>query len=190
MTTRPAEPAATAPAQTSGSPARGWRPGAVELFTVALLLGLIARGWLVAHTGSARTQTWMTIFVSIVIQATPFVVLGTVVSAAIAALVPPSFFARALPRRAALAVPVAGVAGVLLPGCECGSVPIAGALVRRGVTPAAALAFLLSAPAINPVVLGATYVAFPGHPGMVVARLAASLLAAIVMGWLWLRLGR
>jgi uncharacterized membrane protein YraQ (UPF0718 family) len=69
-------------------------------------------------------------------------------------------------------------------------VPIASALVRRGVTPAAALAFLLSAPAINPVVLVATSVAFPGRPSMVLARLVASLLTAIVMGWLWLRLGK
>src|SRR5439155_22385817 len=58
------------------------------------------------------------------------------------------------------------------------------------VTPAAALAFLLSAPAINPVVLVATSVAFPGRPQMVWARLLASLLAAVGMGWLWLRLGR
>jgi uncharacterized membrane protein YraQ (UPF0718 family) len=112
------------------------------------------------------------------------------VSAAIAALVPPTFFARVLPRRAALAVPVAGAAGAILPGCECGSVPVAGALIRRGVTPGAALAFLLSAPAINPVVLVATAVAFPGRPAMVLGRLLASLLTAVVMGWLWLRLGR
>jgi uncharacterized membrane protein YraQ (UPF0718 family) len=165
-------------------------PGAVEVFVALLLVAVLARGWLVGHTASPRAQTWLTIFVSIVIQAAPFVVLGTVVSAAIAVLVPPAFFARALPRRAALAVPVAGVAGAVLPGCECGSVPIAGALVRRGVTPAAALAFLLSAPAINPVVLVATSVAFPGKPSMVGARLAASLATSIVMGWLWLRLGK
>jgi uncharacterized protein len=169
---------------------RRLRPGAVELFVGVLVVAVLLRGWLVGATNSARVQTWLTIFVSIVIQATPFVVLGTVVSAAIAALVPPSFFARALPRRPALAVPVAGVAGAVLPGCECGSVPIAGALVRRGVTPAAALAFLLSAPAINPVVLVSTAVAFPGKPQMVLARFAASLLASVVMGWLWLRLGR
>jgi len=82
------------------------------------------------------------------------------------------------------------MAGVVLPGCECASVPVAGALVRRGVTPAAALAFLLSAPAINPVVLTATAVAFPRNPEMVFARFGASLLVACAMGWLWLRLGR
>jgi uncharacterized protein len=104
--------------------------------------------------------------------------------------VPASFFARALPGHPALAVPVAGAAGVILPGCECGSVPIAGALVRRGVTPAAALAFLLSAPAINPIVLTATAFAFPGQPMMVVGRGVASIVTACVMGWLWLRIGR
>ncbi|GIH20195.1 hypothetical protein Raf01_83670 [Rugosimonospora africana] len=58
------------------------------------------------------------------------------------------------------------------------------------MTPAAALAFLLSAPAINPVVLVSTSVAFAGRPMVVVARLVASLFTATVMGWLWLRLGR
>jgi uncharacterized membrane protein YraQ (UPF0718 family) len=188
--TRQADPPASAQAPPVRAPHRRFRPGAVEVFTALLLVAVLARGWLVGHTESPRVQTWMTIFVSIVIQATPFVVLGTVISAAIAALVPPSFFAKALPRRPALAVPVAGLAGAVLPGCECGSVPIAGALVRRGVTPAAALAFLLSAPAINPVVLAATFVAFPGHHEMVWARLGASLLASVAMGWLWLRLGK
>jgi uncharacterized protein len=85
---------------------------------------------------------------------------------------------------------VAAAAGVALPGCECGSVPIAARLVASGVTPAAALAFLLSAPAINPIVLAATAVAFPGEPAMVFARLLASLAAAVAMGLLWIALGR
>lgn len=103
---------------------------------------------------------------------------------------PEGVFRRILPRRAALAVPVAGVAGAVLPGCERASVPVAGSLVSRGVTPAAAFAFLLSAPAVNPVVLTATAIAFPGNPAMVLARLLASLATAVVMGWLWLRFGR
>ena len=133
---------------------------------------------------------WGTVFVAVCLQALPFLVLGVALSAAISTLVPPSFFARVLPRRPALAVPVAGVAGVVLPGCECASVPVAGSLVRRGVAPAAALAFLLAAPAVNPVVLVATAVAFPGQPEMVAGRFVASLVVALVMGWLWTLLGR
>jgi uncharacterized membrane protein YraQ (UPF0718 family) len=166
------------------------RPGSLEALTIVLLAVVLLRGPLVSLFASPAMQTFATVFVSIVVQAIPFLVLGVVISGAIAVFVPPSFFAKALPSRPALAVPVAGLCGVVLPGCECGSVPIAGGLVRRGVTPAAAFAFLLSAPAINPVVLVATAVAFPGRPEMVFARFGASAVAAIIMGWLWLRLGK
>ncbi|RYF38123.1 MAG: permease, partial [Comamonadaceae bacterium] len=47
-----------------------------------------------------------------------------------------------------------------------------------------------SAPAINPVVLGATAVAFPNNPEMVLGRLLASLVASIAVGLVWLALGR
>jgi uncharacterized membrane protein YraQ (UPF0718 family) len=133
---------------------------------------------------------WATVFVAIVVQAMPFLVLGVTISAAVAAFVPDDLLARALPSRPVFAVPAAAAAGVALPGCECGSVPIAGRLVDRGMLPAAALAFLLSAPAINPIVLVATAVAFPGRPEVVAARFLASLLAAVVVGLVWARTGR
>ncbi|MBQ1091553.1 permease [Streptomyces sp. B93] len=160
------------------------------LLVLALLLVLLVQSPVRRALAAPVLQSWLTVFVAVVVQALPFLVFGVLLSAALAVFVPPSFFARALPGRTALAVPVAGAAGAVLPGCECASVPVAGALVRRGVTPAAALAFLLSAPAINPVVLTATAVAFSGEPRMVLARFVAGLLAACVMGWLWQRLGR
>ncbi|MGQ0843118.1 MAG: permease [Sporichthyaceae bacterium] len=134
--------------------------------------------------------TWSTVFVSIVVQALPFLVFGVLLSASITAFVPESWFRKALPARPGAAVPVAGLAGAVLPGCECASVPVAASLIRRGVPAAAALAFLLSAPAINPVVLVATAVAFPDAPEMVAGRFVASLIVAVVMGWLWLKFGK
>ncbi|WUR95164.1 permease [Streptomyces sp. NBC_01262] len=158
--------------------------------TVLLIVAIGLQGPVRRALSAPVMQSWMTVFVAVVVQALPFLVLGVLLSAAIAVFVPPAFFARALPDRPALAVPAAAMAGVVLPGCECASVPVAGALVRRGVAPAAALAFLLSAPAINPIVLTATAVAFPNDPRMVLARFGASLLVACAMGWLWQRLGR
>jgi uncharacterized membrane protein YraQ (UPF0718 family) len=168
----------------------GWHVDSTFMLMMLLVLIVCFQGPLSEAVSAPAVQSWMTVFVAIFTQALPFLVLGVLLSAAIAVFVPPSFFARALPRRPVLAVPVAGMAGVVLPGCECASVPVAGALVRRGVTPAVALTFLLSAPAINPIVLTATAVAFPRAPQMVLARLAASLLVACGMGWLWHRLGR
>ena len=169
---------------------RGWHFSSSLALTLLLPLLFGLQGPIRQVLSAPVMQSWMTVFVAVLVQALPFLVLGVALSAAIAVFVPASFFARALPSRATLAVLVAGVAGAVLPGCECASVPVAGALVRCGVTPAAALAFLLSAPAINPIVLTATAVAFPGDPEMVLARAVASLLVACVMGWLWQRLGR
>ncbi|MGW0826675.1 permease [Streptomyces sp. NPDC002845] len=168
----------------------GWQISSPLALTMLLVLLVALQGPIRGLLSTPVMESWTTVFVAVIVQALPFLVLGVLLSAVLAVFVPPSFFARALPKRPALAVPVAGAAGVVLPGCECASVPVAGALVRRGVTPAAALAFLLSAPAVNPIVLTATAVAFPGNPEMVVARLVASLVVACGMGWLWQRLGR
>jgi uncharacterized membrane protein YraQ (UPF0718 family) len=168
----------------------GWNVDPVLVLTLVLLVGFLAQGPVRRLLSTPVMQSWMTVFVAVVVQALPFLVLGVLLSAGLAVFVPPSVFTRVLPKRPSLAVPVAGLAGAILPGCECASVPVAGALVRGGVTPSAAVAFLLSAPAINPVVLTATAVAFPGQPRMVLARFAASLAASCVMGWLWQRLGR
>ncbi|XVU30537.1 permease [Actinoplanes sp. CA-054009] len=172
------------------APPKERKIGSLEVLALLLVLLVLFREQLAGLVDGARLQTWTTVFVSVLVQAAPFLVFGVALSAVIAVFVPRSFWARALPKHPALAVPAAGLAGVALPGCECGSVPIAGSLIRRGVTPAAALAFLLAAPAINPIVLTATVIAFPGRPEMAVARGVASLLVAVLMGWLWLRLGK
>ena len=55
----------------------------------------------------------------------------------------------------------------------------------RGIPEGAALTFLLAAPAINPIVMVSTAVAFPGRPEMVVARFCASLVTAVIVGFFW-----
>jgi hypothetical protein len=171
------------------APARARELPTLELLAVLLVAAVLLRPAMAGLFDDPALQTWSTIFVSITIQALPFLVLGVTVSGAIAALLPPGWLAEHLPKRAILAVPTAGLAGLALPGCECGSVPIAGRLTARGAPPSAAFAFMLSAPAINPVVLVATAVAFPGQPRVVAARFVASLLTAVAVGLLWGRFG-
>ena len=169
---------------------RAGRPAGIWLVAATVVLAALCRPLLEGLLSRPAVANWATVFVAITLQAVPFLVLGVTASAAIAAYVPPTLLPRLLPSRPEAAVPVAALAGVVLPGCECGSVPIARRLIERGATPPAALAFLLAAPAINPVVLTATAVAFPGRPEMVAARFLASLLASMVVGWVWLRAGR
>ncbi len=164
--------------------------GVLPIAVGALAALLVARPLVQRLFQSSGWSTWATVFVSVCFQALPFLVLGVVISGLIAAFVPMGAIERWLPRNQAAAVPVAGIAGAALPGCECGSVPVAGRLIGSGAPAAAALTFLLAAPAINPVVIVSTAVAFPGRIDMAIARLVASFLMAVVVGWIWVALGR
>lgn len=176
-------------------PRRRW-PGRFDITSVhalaaILLLGLCATP-LLTRIGDASTkfQAATTIFVSVFVQAVPFLVLGVLVSGAIAAFVSPALLQRVLPNSTAGAICVAGVAGMAVPGCECGSVPASRRLIDHGAPSSAALTFMLAAPAVNPVVLVATAVAFTGEPAMVAARFTGSLATALITGAMWARIGR
>lgn len=174
---------------TRAAPSRR-RITSLEVLCVVLVLALVGQNWLASVLDAPALRTGATVFVAVCVQALPFLVLGVLVSGAIAAFVSAAALHRVLPRRAALAVPVAGMAGVALPNCECAAVPVARRLMQQDVPASVALTFLLAAPAVNPIVLVATAVAFPGEPMMVLARFAGSMATAVVVGWLWARFGR
>jgi len=168
----------------------GSRITSMHVFCAVLLVAILAQPLLFEALSVPVLQTAATVFVAVCVQALPFLVLGVLLSGAIAGFVSPALLRRVLPARPAAAVPVAGAAGLVLPGCECASVPVARRLIGQGVPDAAALTFLLAAPAVNPVVLVATAVAFPGEPRMVLARAVGALATACVTGWLWQRFGK
>jgi uncharacterized membrane protein YraQ (UPF0718 family) len=126
------------------------------------------------------------VFGSLLIEALPFVLLGAFVSATIEVLVPRSVFGKlaSLPR--AFQLPAAAAAGMAFPVCECGSVPVARRLAAKGLTPSAAVTFMLAAPIVNPVVIASTYVAYRGRDTvalMVGGRLVMGFAVAMVVGW-------
>ncbi len=170
------EPQSSAPDSLSSRVSRPWRFAVLFAASIPTLYN---------RTDWPPLENWATIFLALSLQALPFLVLGVVVSAVISAFVTPRALAKVVPSGLVTSVGAAAVAAAALPGCECSSVPVANRLVSRGVRPAAALTFLLAAPAINPVVVIATAIAFPGRPEMALARFIASLIAAIVVGLIW-----
>ncbi|WP_249423778.1 permease [Nocardioides coralli] len=166
------------------------RIGQSEIVIAALVVLTLSQGWLIDRLDHPGLQTWGTLFVAIVIQATPFLVGGVLLAGLISTFMSERALQRIVPRNSWAGVPAAGVAGVALPGCECASVPVASSLVRRGVAPAVALTFMMASPAVNPVVLVSTAVAFPGRPEVVLARFLASLAASVAVGWVWIKLGQ
>lgn len=163
--------------------ADSWRFGALAL------AGLVAIGIALRTldpSGITGLQNFFLVFGSLLIEAVPFVLLGAVVSAAIEVFVPARTFERLARLPRPLQLPVAGLAGLAFPVCECGSVPVARRLVVKGLSPAAAVTFMLSAPVLNPVVIASTYVAYRGRDTlwpMVLGRAGLGLIAAMAVGW-------
>ena len=76
---------------------------------------------------------------------------GLVVAAVISALVPDDFFAEKLSGTGILPMLAMMVLGIPVYVCATASVPIAAALIAKGLTPGAALVFLITGPATNAV---------------------------------------
>lgn len=184
------EPAPDTSRHTRAGPAQRRRITSLEVLCVVLVLAMVGQGWITERLDVPAIQTGATVFVAVCVQALPFLVLGVLISGAIAAFVSADFLRRVLPKKAVFAVPVAGVAGVALPNCECAAVPVARRLIQQRVPASVAVTFLLAAPAVNPIVLVATAVAFPNEPTMVLARFLGSMATAVVMGFVWSRFGR
>ncbi|GIF78486.1 hypothetical protein Asi02nite_80040 [Asanoa siamensis] len=71
-----------------GTPERGRRIGSVEILAGLLVLLVLFREPISGAISSPRLQTWTTVFVSVMVQAVPFLVFGVVLSAVIAVFVP------------------------------------------------------------------------------------------------------
>jgi len=128
-----------------------------------------------------RFQTFVTIFLGIFIEAAPFLLVGSVVSGAIAVFVNQDFIDRYLPRRALPAALAGAALGLFFPVCECGVVPVTRRLYEKGLPMSVGIAFLLAAPVVNPVVLISTYAAFGWGP-VLWGRVGFSFLVATVIG--------
>ncbi len=124
-----------------------------------------------------------TLATAIVIEAAPFLLLGSVVGAVIEVFVPERVFQRLIPRHRAGQVLVGLFAGMILPTCECGVVPVTRRLLLKGVPPQTAIPYMMAAPVVNPVVMASTLVAFQGDVSMLLARLALVVVPAACLGW-------
>jgi hypothetical protein len=159
-----------------------------------LLLVLVILGLLLVVGESAlrdtstpltdRLQTFVTIFLSIFIEAAPFLLAGSLVSGFIEVFVDHQLLDRFVPRRPLLAALAGASLGFIFPVCECGVVPVTRRLYQKGLPLSMGIAFLLAAPVINPVVFASTYAAFGWGP-ILLGRFLFSFLIAAVVGFLF-----
>jgi len=112
------------------------------------------------------------LFLSIILEGAPFILLGTLISGFIDAYLPPGLIDRWLPKNKPLAVVFSGLLGFIFPVCECAVVPVIRRLIRKGLPVSCAVTYMLSAPIINPIVVISTMKAFDSSIGQFSLRQA------------------
>jgi uncharacterized membrane protein YraQ (UPF0718 family) len=124
------------------------------------------------------------IFVSIVLEAMPFMLLGTLIGGFIEVFVPREKVTRWLPEGRWWTVFIGAGIGVLFPVCECAIVPVVRKLLQKGVPFGAAIAFLLGGPIVNPLVAASTAVAYFADWSIVIQRMLFGYGIAVGVGLL------
>ncbi len=100
------------------------------------------------------------LFLSIILEGAPFILLGTVISGLIDAYLPPGLIDKWLPKNKPVAVMLSGLLGIIFPVCECTIVPVIRRLIKKGLPISCAVTYMLSSPIINPITIISTMNAF------------------------------
>ena len=122
-------------------------------------------------------------FLSVVLEGVPFILLGVALSGILDVFLPPRVLARVLPRNPAAGILLGGALGAVLPMCECGIVVVIRRLLQKGLPLSNAMAYMLAAPVVNPIVAFSTYSAFRGQGPleMMLCRVGLSFGVAVIM---------
>ena len=129
------------------------------------------------------------LFLSILVEGAPFILLGTIISGFIDVYLPAGAMDRLLPRNRSHAILVSGFLGIIFPVCECAVVPVIRRLVKKGLSPACAITYMLAAPIVNPVTALSTASAFKIMPAeMAGSRLLFGYVIAVFVGLILLRI--
>lgn len=168
-----------------------WAP----LITVTLLVMGALLNWVGVMLGGLplplvifldRLSGFGAVFLSIFIEAAPFLLLGSLAAGLVEEFVSRDDLAHWIPRGVVPGALLGGLIGLFFPVCECGVVPFTRRLLGKGLPLSSGVAVLLAAPAVNPIVIASTLAAYGLGP-IFWGRIVFSFLIAAVTGMIFAR---
>jgi uncharacterized membrane protein YraQ (UPF0718 family) len=139
-------------------------------------------GALLRLTEPANLQSFKILFISIILEAFPFILLGVIFSALLQAFVTDETISKWTPKNPVAGVLFGGLLGIAFPLCECGMIPVVRRLIAKGMPAYIGIVYLLAGPIVNPVVFASTYSAFRLSPGIAYSRIAVAFAVAVIIG--------
>ena len=124
------------------------------------------------------------LFISILIEALPFVLLGSLISSAVGLFVSDELFYRILPKNRFGGLFIAALVGLFLPVCDCTVIPVMRRLIRKGLPPSLGVTFMCAVPIVNPAVIASTAWAFTNQPRMLWLRIFVGVWTAMFAGFI------
>ncbi len=124
--------------------------------TLAFAFGPFLEGW------GIPVNNIINAFLGMLLQALPFLLIGVLLSSAIQVFIPRESLERRIPKSLFGGMFFMLLSGLILPVCDCASVPVFRSMVKKGMPLHLAVVFFAASPVINPVVMLSTYYAFGG----------------------------
>ncbi|MBO0991542.1 permease [Bacillus sp. SD088] len=162
----------------------GWVRDGVEIVLMGVLICifLFADMMNIEETISKSMLNVNTIFLSIVLEALPFVLIGVFVSALIQTFLSEEMVQRLIPKNPLLAILPAVLVSAVFPVCECAIIPVVRRLMKKGMPLHVGVIFIVGAPILNPIVFASTYYAFQTTPSIAYARMILAFVLAMIIG--------
>ncbi|MGO4107701.1 permease [Paenibacillus sp. YAF4_2] len=151
---------------------------------VMICLILAGQPWSLALLESGGAQEFKIVFLSIILEAFPFILLGVIFSALLQVFVTDEMIQKMTPKHHIVGILFGALLGLIFPLCECGMIPVVRRLIRKGMPAYIGIVYLLAGPIINPIVFTSTYAAFRAEPQMAYDRIIIAFIVAIVIGLL------
>jgi uncharacterized membrane protein YraQ (UPF0718 family) len=149
------------------------------------LIFIVFYGLSIPSVALNKLPQLITVFISIVIQALPFVLIGVFGSALMQNLITIEMIEKKLAKTSKLpGILLAIGAGFFFPVCDCGVIPVARRLLLKRVPPYMAVAFLVTAPLVNPITVWATATAFGYSLPVTLIRVGMAIIVGIIVALL------
>ena len=120
-------------------------------------------------------------FAAIVLEAFPFMLIGSLTGGFIETFISREQISRLVPE-GKRGVFLAGGLGIIFPVCECAIVPVIRRLLGKSMSPGAAVAFLLAGPIVNPIVFLSTGTAYSFQWSISFVRLVSAYAISVSIG--------
>ncbi|MCG8615155.1 MAG: permease, partial [Desulfobacterales bacterium] len=156
-----------------------------EAGTYAQMLFLAAVVWAAVVYGKTEAfTTFSIIFSSIILEAMPFMLMGTLLGGLVEVFLSRERLVSILPKSPGRAIVLAAFMGMFFPVCECAIVPVVRKFIQKGMPLGSAVVFLLAGPIVNPLVFSSTLVAYSYSWETALLRTFTGAAVAIGIGFL------